>query len=149
MSEYASREDLVLRFGELEINRLEKALTTNESVKSAIQDASNIADGYIGLKYPIPLPEVPENLKIYICDIARYLLWKTKASEEVRQRYEDAISFLERVSVGRGILTIKIINESGEEETAIADTSPKTMPIGTTYKGGGFSDSILDNMPSI
>jgi phage gp36-like protein len=77
------------------------------------------------------------------------LLWKTKASEEVRQRYEDAISFLERVSVGRGILTIKIINESGEEETAIADTSPKTMPIGTTYKGGVFSDSILDNMPSI
>ena len=146
---YADRNDMVLRFGEFEISRHEKALTTVESVASAIQDASDIADGYIGMKYPIPIPEVPNNLKLYICDIARYLLWKTKASDEVRQRYEDAISFLKRVSDGKAILTIKITDSAGVEEVIKADTSPSTMPIGTTYRGGVFGDDVLNTMPSI
>ena len=146
---YADRNDMVLRFSEFEISRLEKPLTAGESVESAIQDASDIADGYIGVKYPIPLPEVPKNLKIYICDIARYLLWKTKASDEVRQRYEDAISFLKRVSDGKAILTIKITDSAGVEEVIKVDTSPSTMPIGTTYRGGVFGDDVLNNMPSI
>ena len=95
------------------------------------------------------MPEVPKNLKIYICDIARYLLWKTKASDEVRQRYEDAISFLKRVSDGKAILTIKITDSAGVEEVIKADTSPSTMPIGTTYRGGVFGDDVLNTMPSI
>ena len=146
---YADYNDMVLRFSEHEVKRLETTLTVNESVESAIQDASDIADGYIGIKYPIPLPEVPKNLKIYICDIARYLLWKTKASEQVCQRYEDAISFLKRVSDGKAILTIKITDSAGVEDVIKADTSPSTMPIGTTYRGGVFGDDVLNNMPSI
>lgn len=146
---YADRNDMVLRFSEYEIVSLENTLGGVESINSAIQDASDIADGYIGVKYPIPLPEVPKNLKIIICDIARYFLWKTEASEEARRRYEDAIAFLKRVADGKAILTIKITDNAGQEEVVKADTSPQTMPIGTTYRGGVFADDVLNNMPSI
>ena len=146
---YADRNDMVLRFSEREIVNLENTLGGVESINSAIQDASDIADGYVGVKYPIPLPEVPKNLKIIICDIARYFLWKTEASEEARRRYEDAIAFLKRVADGKAILTIKITDDAGQEETVKADTSPQTMPIGTTYRGGVFGDDVLNNMPSI
>ena len=146
---YASRNDMVLRFGEFEIANLESTLGGVDSINSAIQDASDIADGYVGVKYPIPLSEVPKNLKIIICDIARYFLWKNEASEEIRKRYEDAIAFLKRVADGKAILTIKITNTAGQEEVVKANTSPTTMPIGTTYKGGVFGDAVLDMMPSI
>ncbi len=146
---YADRSDMVLRFSEYEIANLENTLNGVESINSAIQDASDIADGYVGVKYSIPLPEVPKNLKIIICDIARYFLWKNEASEEVRKRYEDAIAFLKRVADGKAILTIKITDASGQDEVVKADTSPQTMPIGTTYRGGVFGDVVLDMMPSI
>lgn len=146
---YADRSDMVLRFSEYEIANLENTLNGVESIDSAIQDASDIADGYVGVKYPIPLPEVPKNLKIIICDIARYFLWKNEASEEIRKRYEDAIAFLKRVADGKAILTIKITDASGQDEVVKADTSPQTMPIGTTYRGGVFGDVVLDMMPSI
>lgn len=146
---YADRSDMVLRFSEREIVSLENTLGGIESINSAIQDASDIADGYIGVKYSIPLPEAPKNLKIIICDIARYFLWKTEASEEARRRYEDAIAFLKRVADGKAILTIKITDDTGQEEVVKADISPQTMPIGTTYRGGVFGDDVLNNMPSI
>lgn len=146
---YADRSDMVLRFSEYEIANLENTLNGIGSINSAIQDASDIADGYVGVKYPIPLPEVPKNLKIIICDIARYFLWKNEASEEIRKRYEDAIAFLKRVADGKAILTIKITDTAGQEEVVKADTSPQTMPIGTTYRGGVFGDVVLDMMPSI
>lgn len=146
---YADRSDMVLRFSEYEIVNLENTLNGVESINSAIRDASDIADGYVGVKYPIPLPEVPKNLKIIICDIARYFLWKNEASEEIRKRYEDAIAFLKRVADGKAILTIKITDASGQDEVVKADTSPQTMPIGTTYRGGVFGDVVLDMMPSI
>lgn len=146
---YADRSDMVLRFSEYEIVNLENTLNGVESINSAIRDASDIADGYVGVKYTIPLPEVPKNLKIIICDIARYFLWKNEASEEIRKRYEDAIAFLKRVADGKAILTIKITDASGQDEVVKADTSPQTMPIGTTYRGGVFGDVVLDMMPSI
>ncbi|MFW1735373.1 DUF1320 domain-containing protein [Acinetobacter sp. ULE_I001] len=149
MSKYASREDMVIRYSKITIEQLERGLTADLSVESFIEDASDIADGYIGKEYSIPLPEVPKNLKIMICEIARYLLHRNKAPDEVRDRYEDAISFLKRVSEGKAVLTIAKKNEDGSEDVVVADTSPKTLPIGTTYKGGVFADSVLDMMPSV
>lgn len=149
MSKYASRQDMVVRFGEATIIQLERGLTKDETVDAAIEDASDLADGYIGKQYPIPLPSVPKNLKIHICDTARYLLYRLAAPDEVRKRYEDSIDFYKRVAKGEAILTIEVTKDDGEKETVEADTSPKTMPIGTTYKGGVFADSVLDNMPSI
>lgn len=143
---YATREDMILRYGLGEITQLERGLTDTESVDSFLKDASDIADGYIGVVFDVPLPHPPSNLKIYICDIARFLLWRSKASEQVRQRYEDAIAFLKRVADGKAVLLVK--NESTQEVTKPSKVKA-SAPLGTTYTGGVFSNSELDKMPSI
>ncbi|WEE41001.1 DUF1320 domain-containing protein [Acinetobacter sp. TAC-1] len=143
---YASRDDMVLRYGLNHITQLERNLTENESVESYIQDATDIADGFIGVMYMVPLESPPKNITIYICDIARYLLHRQNPNEEIRKRYEDAISFLKRVSEGKATLLIK-------SEVTQEVTRPKKIkasaPIGTTYRGGVFGDDVLNNMPSI
>lgn len=143
---YATRDDMVKRYSLTEISQLERYLMGDESVEASIADAGSIIDGWIGAKYAIPLEYPPENIKIFVCDIARYLLWKSKASEEVRRRYEDAMSYLKGVSKGTNVLLVK---NPITEEVKPAAKSPSTMPIGTTYRGGVFSDDVLNQMPSI
>lgn len=147
---YANRNDMVLRFGEREIMQLEANIQAENSmsVDATLQDACEEVDGYIGVRYSLPIAETPQNLKRLVCDIARYRLWKSRASEEVRQRYEDAIAFLKRVADNKASLLIKdaITNET---LTDPPKQLPSTAPIGTSYTGGVFGDSVLNNMPSI
>lgn len=144
---YATESDLVARFGD-EIENLKTMLPSQSSVQDAIQDATEEINGHIGGRYPLPLPNVPSNLKRMACDIARYRLYFQQPTEEVRKRYEDAIAFLKRVADNKAHLQIQL-----PETNQIVDDQPKnkpsTMPIGTTYTGGVFGDSILDQMPSM
>ena len=143
---YATRDDMVKRYGQAEISQLERYLMGDESVDAAIADAGSIIDGWIGAKHAIPLEYPPDNIKIFVCDIARYLLWKSKASEEVRRRYDDAMSYLKGVSKGTNVLLVK---NPTTQEVKPAAKSPTTMPIGSTYRGGVFSDDVLNQMPSV
>lgn len=143
---YATRDDMVKRYSLAEVSQLERYLTGSESVDAAIADAGSIIDGWIGAKYAVPLEYPPDNIKIFVCDIARYLLWKSKASEEVRRRYDDAMSYLKGVSKGTNVLLVK---NPTTQEVKPAAKSPTAMPIGTTYRGGVFSDDVLNQMPSV
>lgn len=143
---YATRDDMVTRYGQAEISQLERYLMGDESVEAAIADAGSMVDGWIGAKYTLPLEHPPNNVKIFVCDIARYLLWKSRASEEARRRYEDAVSFFKGVSNGKNILTV---TNTDTEKVEPAKKLPATIPIGTSYTGGVFGDATLDMMPSI
>ncbi|EXE54835.1 DUF1320 domain-containing protein, partial [Acinetobacter sp. 1239920] len=116
------------------------------SINEALQDAAEEINGYIGGRYPLPLPNVPSNLNRMACDIARYRLYYQQPTEEVRNRYKDAIKFLERVQDEKAHLQIQAATNE------IVDDQPKgrptTMPIGTSYVGGVFGDETLDKMPS-
>ena len=143
---YATRDDMVKRYSLIEVSQLERYLMGGESVDAAIADAGSIIDGWIGAKYAVPLEYPPDNIKIFVCDIARYLLWKSKASEEVRRRYDDAMSYLKGVSKGTNVLLVK---NPTTQEVKPAAKSPTAMPMGTTYRGGVFSDDVLNKMPSV
>ena len=143
---YATRDDMVKRYSLTEVSQLERYLMGDESVEAAIADAGSIIDGWIGAKYAVPLEYPPDNIKIFVCDIARYLLWKSKASEEVRRRYDDAMSYLKGVSKGTNVLLVK---NPTTQEVKPAAKSPTAMPMGTTYRGGVFSDDVLNQMPSV
>ena len=143
---YATRDDMVKRYSLAEVSQLERYLSGGESVNAAIADAGSIIDGWIGAKYAVPLEYPPDNIKIFVCDIARYLLWKSKASEEVRRRYDDAMSYLKGVSKGTNVLLVK---NPKTQEVKPAAKSPTAMPMGTTYRGGVFSDDVLNQMPSV
>ena len=143
---YATRDDMVKRYSLAEVSQLERYLSGGESVNAAIADAGSIIDGWIGAKYAVPLEYPPDNIKIFVCDIARYLLWKSKESEEVRRRYDDAMSYLKGVSKGTNVLLVK---NPTTQEVKPAAKSPTAMPMGTTYRGGVFSDDVLNKMPSV
>lgn len=144
---YAIEPDLVARFGE-EIGNLKLMVSNPTFVDDAIQDATEEINGHIGGRYPLPLPNVPSNLKRMACDIARYRLYFEQPTEEVRKRYEDAIAFLKRVADNKAHLQIQL-----PETNVIVDDEPKnkpsTAPIGTSYTGGVFGDATLDLMPSM
>lgn len=145
---YATEASLVARFGnEIEELKLMHA-SVSTAVQDAIQDATEEINGYIGGRYALPLPNVPSNLERMACDIARYRLYFQQPTEEVRKRYEDAISFLKLVASNKAHLQIQ-----DAATNQIVDDQPKnkpsTMPIGTSYTGGVFGDSTLDMMPSI
>jgi len=143
---YATEADMVKRFAddieELKLMHADAAASINE----ALQDAAEEINGYIGGRYSLPLPNVPSNLNRMACDIARYRLYYQQPTEEVRNRYKDAIKFLERVQDEKAHLQIQTATNE------IVDDQPKgrptTMPIGTSYVGGVFGDETLDKMPS-
>ncbi|EXE53715.1 DUF1320 domain-containing protein, partial [Acinetobacter sp. 1239920] len=138
---YATEADMVKRFAddieELKLMHADAAASINE----ALQDAAEEINGYIGGRYPLPLPNVPSNLNRMACDIARYRLYYQQPTEEVRNRYKDAIKFLERVQDEKAHLQIQTATNE------IVDDQPKgrptTMPIGTSYVGGVFGDETL------
>ena len=144
---YATEADLVARFGE-EIGNLKLMVSNPAFVDDAIQDATEEINGHIGGRYPLPLPNVPSNLKRMACDIARYRLYFQQPTEEVRKRYEDAIAFLKRVADNKAHLQIQL-----PETNEIVDDQPKnkpsTAPIGTSYTGGVFGDDTLNKMPTM
>lgn len=108
---YITRTDLIDAFGQVEIDRLEFNITKSgveeDKVKAslvAIRNASNKADSYLGVRYDLPLPSTPDVLKTCVCDLARYLLYKDQPTEEVENRYKEALFYLKDLSAGRARL---------------------------------------------
>ena len=150
---YATEADLKRRFGAQQIENLKLMVPdeggeTVDVVQTALQDATEEINGYIGGRYPLPLPNVPSNLNRIACDIARYRLYFEQPSEHVTKLYDDAVAFLKRVQDKKADLQI----QDAETKEIVEDqpkNKPSTVPIGTTYTGGVFGDSILDQMPSM
>lgn len=147
---YATRTELISRFGD-EITELELGYATQQegqqATNNALQDATEEIDSYLAARYTLPLPSIPDNLKRIACDIARFRMYTRAPAEIVIKRYDDAISFLKGVRDKKNYLSILDTSNNVTEEKP--KNRPATMPIGTTYKGGTFSDSTLDMMPSI
>lgn len=139
---YATRIDLESRFSTDEVTVLEQTVGTG-GVERALQDAAEEADSYVAVRYTVPLPSVPAPLKVAVCDIARFRLYKDRPTEEVKYRYEQAIKWLKALARGEATLTFTP-GLSPEEEANIV--SPVT-PVAGIIKTGVFNDDILQYMP--
>ncbi|WP_252346194.1 gp436 family protein [Paludibacterium sp. B53371] len=104
---YATRDDMVKRFGEKEVIALTDRDYTGQVDEAVLAEALAGAvveiDGYIGGRYPLPLETPPKILCGYACDIARYRLCGsgTQLTEDIRDRYRDAVRFLELAAAGK------------------------------------------------
>ncbi|AYC19820.1 hypothetical protein DZA65_02942 [Dickeya dianthicola] len=104
---YATRDDMVLAFGERECVSLTDRDFAGEIdddvLTGALTRASAEIDSYLAGRYPVPWNDTPRILVGRCCDIARYLLCGagTQMTDEIRERYNDAIRYLERVADGR------------------------------------------------
>lgn len=74
-------------------------------VTKALVDAGNEADTYIGQRYDLPLPSTPPVLRGKIVDITIWNLFARRglgdADEVVRERYKNAVKWLEQLAVGK------------------------------------------------
>lgn len=77
------------------------------SIQAAIDAASSVADGYLGSRYTLPITGHGQDLTRAVCNIAAYDLLSVRGynpdpggNDNIRQRYDDAIRWLERVSAG-------------------------------------------------
>lgn len=107
---YATRVDMVDRFGEREVIALtdrDLVGTVDEAVLArAIETAQAEVDGYLAGRYRVPLDPPPKILCGLTCDIARYRLCggATQTTDEIRDRYRDAVRVLEHAAAGRVLL---------------------------------------------
>lgn len=121
---YAVRLDLERIYGKDLIDNLADINDDGQPdmnvVEEAISGASAIIDGYVGVRYSVPIQPAPEVLRNFCVDIATYRMayHKLKQTDEMRKRYEDAIKFLERVADGKAALAIDSNSDGGSDDQA-------------------------------
>ncbi len=112
---YATQVDLETRYGATEILQLAdrdgSGVVDTGVVEAALAAAAVEIDGYLAVKYALPLAATPPLVTQLACDIARYRLWKDRASEQVRKNYDDAVDQLKRLSSG----VMRLVNAAGLE----------------------------------
>lgn len=104
---YATVADFELAFGQREALQLSNrdSAATATSVNAAVlegflEGASGLIDSYLGARYLTPVVTPTQPLKQACLDIARYNADNVRVREDVRQRYEDRIRWLEQVTKG-------------------------------------------------
>jgi len=112
---YATVNDLVKRFGELEIIQLTDRDNLTGAVDkiraaAAIRDAVNLIHGYLAKRYTVPLDPVPPLVTRWACDLARWFLQPHDAPDQVKANYERTLAELRDAAEGDLML-------EGAEET--------------------------------
>lgn len=87
--------------------------------QAALVAATNEIDGYVAVQYRLPLSSIPPLLTDIACDIARYRLYKTDATDQVRQRYVDAVKILTNIS--KGLVKLPVVDAPDAEPAGRAD----------------------------
>ncbi len=129
---YATRQDLIDRFGATEIvqrtDRTNRPPTTIDDtvVGRAIGDAEALIDGYLAGRYELPLAVVPAALPKICCDLARFHLWGSAADKDgaVARAADAATAWLK--DVARGTVALEV------------GGAPAAAPVG----GGGVRSSV-------
>ena len=105
---YITKQGMIDRYGEDEIKRITDRNRTgdidDQVLNQALLDAQSEVDAYISSRYATPLTTITEAISRTTADIARYRLYDERCPENIRQRYKEAVEFLQAVSAGRATL---------------------------------------------
>lgn len=121
---YAHIQDMVARFGDLEViqiaDRNADGMIDEDVVLTALADATAEIDAYLG-RFKQPFAQVPPILKRLCCDIARYRLAATSGvlmTEEIRLRYKiDVLDLLKALAKGE----VQLGADSSGEQVATSE----------------------------
>ncbi len=101
---YATQSDLTDRFGAVELaqvtDRVNGTVIDTTVLGRALNDADAEIDSYLATRYALPLASTPVVVLRLASDIARYRLYDDAAPNQVRVRYDDAVSLLKRIASG-------------------------------------------------
>lgn len=110
---YAAQADMQLAFGDDELIQLtDRANPPAGAIDAtvlarALAAADALANNYLAMRYSVPLANTPAVLVEACCDIARYELTRgpgLRATDEIKNRYDQRVSWLRDVAAGRATL---------------------------------------------
>lgn len=134
---YATLADLVLAFGEQALIDLTDrdslgGIDTDVAAR-ALVDSEAEMNGYLGVRYQLPITVQPERLRAVCCDLARYRLCGDRVTDEVRARYEDAVRWLRDIAAGKALLPGAAVPPAGAPAAQFVQAIP-----GRKVFGGGL-----------
>ena len=121
---YATQVDIIALYGETALyiaDRDGDGVLDADAIERVLASATAEIDSYLAVRHALPLPEVPELLRQLAVDIGLYRLavWRDALSEDIRQRFEDAIATCKRIADGKQALVLTAApQEEGEPEAA-------------------------------
>lgn len=127
---YATASDMIFRFGADEVVKLTDRYFTgvidDAVLARVLAEADTEIDPYLAPHYLLPLASTPRILTGYACDIARYRLCGSVVTEteEVRNRYKDAVKFLTAVSQGKLSLGLDSANHTVKTANTVQFSTP-------------------------
>lgn len=117
MAAYAVQADLANV-----LNAAASASITSGQQNAALASASDYADSYFRAQFTLPLISWGQDVTDAVCEIAAYRLmmlrgYNPESGSDVglRQRYEDAIKWLERVASGKTVPNVSDSASGGVE----------------------------------
>ena len=122
----ASQQNMVDRFGERELIALTDRDNTGvidaAVLTAALDSAESEINAYLAPRYALPFISAPVIVRDFTCDVARYRLCGAEVTEteEVRNRYRDAIKFFEKVNKGEISLGMNLANQEQATTGAVA-----------------------------
>lgn len=135
---YAVKADMVSRFGEGEVialtDRANLGVIADAVLDGALAEAAAEIDPYLAPRHQLPLATVPKIITGFACDIARYRLCGSGVTltDDIRDRYKDAVRFLERVADGK----IGLGLDPASNPVAPANTVQFSAPTGRVFGRG-------------
>ena len=131
---YLTQQEMTERFGETELIQLtDRAIPPAGVVDAAVltralEDAGAEVDAYLQGRFALPLAAVPMVLKRIAADMARFRLYENRATEEVRDRYKNALRDLERIRDGKINLGLDAAGEASPERGSVGlSAAPRTF----------------------
>ncbi len=104
---YASRLDIEKLYGKRHLETLVPAdVDFDIAVEAALNQASALIDGYLLIRYTLPLPTIPELLKNFCMDMACWKLAPAsdRLTDEITNRAIMALTFLKDVAAGKAVI---------------------------------------------
>ena len=109
---YATLDDLIEHASEAEIRQIadrdRDGVIDADVIDAALKDADNLINSYVGVKYALPLPSVPELVLGWAVSIARYVLHHNGAPKHVKDDREEALAALKDVARGLSVLPVAV-----------------------------------------
>jgi len=132
---YATQQDMIDRFGEDELisltDRNDVGVIDATVISRALEDAQDLIDVYLAkASYALPLTTVPRILKRISCDIARHSLYDEDSTEQVDERFKEALKTLKSIAsrdVELNIDGAKPATETGDAAVFQGDDPVFTM----------------------
>ena len=138
---YATPTDMISRFGEDEVVKISDRKFTGvidtALLTGALEEAAAEIDPYLAPHYQLPLVTVPLILIGYSCDIARYRLCGAGVTEteQIRNRYQDAIKFLRDVANGKLSLGLDSANHTSQTANTVQFSTPSGRVFDRSSRG--------------